>query len=547
MEGDDAARQRRHNIRCKLCNQNSGRLYCAACARAKMYRPRLSHAQILVSRNFSHQQAIAILDAQDDEQTSSYLTSDTRIVIHECQNTTARMALRDHANTIRERVAAAISNANDLQRRMTELKSLLEQKHAHLSLRRSQFRSSRDNLDQNRNRTLDTIKKQRKNTLSKHQSLQSQIISARAYLCKEAASLSGLQQRQQKTADPTLTYVYMLGENRLFDLRELHSVPPQHFTAVMANISRLLVLSCHYLHIRLPAQITLPFRDHPQPTICPPTTSYEERTVLHNNSVSTSKVSPYHVTVSRPRVLWLDRKVSALAREDSNAYSRIVEAASLLAWDVAWLCRVQGIAIASDDWTETMAIGRNLWLLLVSEPNELLKQSGRKFSNRINSTIERRSHLASGSTSFGFLSHGTAFNFLESAVSNRAANMHVTGPEWSFSHPSKLSDKLKGFLHAEMSGLEWEMLEDHELDGHERPIAIDAGYKLVNDLGHTKPTRPLVPDTDTDTRADPSLGSTSVVVRDPISNCIDTALPSDSERRQQNSSGWTKLKSRLID
>lgn len=55
--------------------------------------------------------------------------------------------------------------------------------------------------------------------------------------------------------------------------------PAQLLTA-LSHVAHLLVLSTHYLPIRLPAEITLPHRDHPLPTILSPVSAYRYTDVL---------------------------------------------------------------------------------------------------------------------------------------------------------------------------------------------------------------------------------------------------------------------------
>lgn len=225
-----------------------------------------------------------------------------------------------------------------------------------------------------------------------------------------------------------------------------------------------------------------------------------------------------------------------------NAYSRIIEAASLLAWDIAWLCRVQGILIAADDWSDIAAIGRNLWLLLNLGPD----QRGKPGSRNAPSVMAPRTTqaLVAGegqslpssfkASSFGVFSHGTAFNFLESAAFTRPLETDVSAPGWRFSHPSRVSDHLKAYLQAEMSGLEWELLDDGEMYRSDS-IIPDAAFEVVNNRGHTKRTRTSPLDRGNEDAA---------LVDDRVRAPSHEALLSDREQPRNGSSGWTKLKSR---
>src|SRR5271156_161939 len=136
-------------------------------------------------------------------------------------------------------------------------------------------------------------------------------------------------------------------------------------SASLSSTAHLLVLVSFYLSIRLPAEITLPHRDYPLPTIFTPANSYAGREVPFPGTTPTPSSSNSPATsrhddlrpMPRPRPLFLEskdfeEKVPQFARKDPVAFSFFLEAISLLAWDVAWLCRSQGYHAGTETWED---------------------------------------------------------------------------------------------------------------------------------------------------------------------------------------------------
>jgi len=84
-------------------------------------------------------------------------------------------------------------------------------------------------------------------------------------------------------------------------------------------------------------------------------------TFLSNNSSLASRT-----VYSQPRPLHIEKKLSEVAKEDSVAYALFVEGMTLLVWDIAWICKTQGLSVGDNSWEEVCAMGRNLWQLLAA-------------------------------------------------------------------------------------------------------------------------------------------------------------------------------------
>jgi len=308
---------------------------------------------------------------------------------------------------------------------------------------------------------------------------------------------------------------------------------PAQISTSLSNIARLLVLVSHYLSLRLPAEITLPHKNHPIPTIYAPAASYQSHEptdgAVGSRSGTSSPTTSKAVNTRarpRPRPLLIDKALPRLAKEDPETYAHFLEGATLLAWDVAWLCRTQGINLASDSWEETCNIGKSMWQLLVAPPaqtsNLMRAFAGRDTQTRIKPTKDTPQTTIQRTKSFpmlGHYSHGTAHSFLGASEGTDFIR------SWKLPTPTKIVDKLKSSLLGEMASAEWELLEEKEWED-----------------GNTEPHKPAVsPDRDGLNSANPSA-SHAEPTEDP-NNQVSPQM-ADATRRPKGTSGWMKLNNR---
>jgi len=297
-------------------------------------------------------------------------------------------------------------------------------------------------------------------------------------------------------------------------------------------------LVSHYLSLRLPAEITLPHCDYPLPTIFSPGSSYTGREVSFpgltpshssNNSPSASR----HVDQRpppRPRPLHLDKKLSTLAKDDQVGYASFVEGITFLAWDIAWLCKTQGLDVGGNSWEEVCAMGKNLWLLLLAPPPR--PPISREISSKSTPSKPPISRASAATTRapttestkdgppLGHFSHGTAYGYLATAAGTEYMR------DWRLQSPVKVVEKVKAMLLAERTGAEWEILQDNEWEEEE----IEREAKLeVQSVGR------------------PEVEQTGILVRPELGR-NDTGADnggSGLEREEgKGTSGWMKLKNR---
>jgi hypothetical protein len=306
--------------------------------------------------------------------------------------------------------------------------------------------------------------------------------------------------------------------------------PPDQLSASLAAVAQLTVRVAAYLGIRLPAEITLPHNDYPQPTIFSPASSYQGKKVpfpgttlsqSSSNSPEASRTLDPHVTLPKPRTLYIDRPLSHLSAEDPPAYSSFTEGVSLLAYNIAWLCRTQGMRESFKQWEDICHMGQNLHRLLINQETYHPQRPGNSL-DRDMSAYSSSAPLRRTSVAFGQLSHATSHSHM-----NMAENaQYLTG--WSLS-PTKIVDELKAFLLAEQQAQEWDVLTQKEWADMEDIIAEDP--VMVGEK------RRAIPD---DGRS--RLASTIATTTSP--SHTGQAPEGEQAEGRQGINGWMKLRGR---
>lgn len=316
---------------------------------------------------------------------------------------------------------------------------------------------------------------------------------------------------------------------------------PEAITASLAHIAHILMLASTYLAIKLPAEVILPHRDYPHPTIFSLVSSYRHGEVPFPGTVvlpsaTPTDQSPKHVP--RPRPLFIDKPLLTLAKEDQSQYSLFIEGVVLLAYNIAWACCTQGVPIGDKtSYEDVCNMGRNLYNLLIgsqltNHPSARLAQA----SDDADAAKPLTDQLGGPSKPMmGRYSHGTTHTFLGSAEGNEFLRT------FKLPNPVKLADRLKKKMLSDADGLDWEMLEDDAWaadepmeDGVQRRSRIPGGESDRRLFG--------VESVMSTSTARTALDSTIV---DFARLDVDRAGTSSPEKaRSPGTSGWTKIKSR---
>lgn len=325
---------------------------------------------------------------------------------------------------------------------------------------------------------------------------------------------------------------------------------PEVLTTSLAHIAHLLMLASHYLSIRLPAEIILPHDDFPKPTIFSLSSSYRHSDVPFPGSVllpSTAVPGENPKTYPRPRPLFVDKPLLALAKEEPSMYSRFIEGVVLLAYNIAWACYTQGVPIGDKaSYEDICNMGRNLYNLLI----------GSQLPNNLNARLAEEPKQAEdvpgpstpaqlGGNSepmMGRYSHGAARTNLNSAEGTEFMR------NFKLPNPVKLADRLKKKMLSDADGLDWEMLEDEAWAPDDEPAEEGAQKQQSKGKARSGETDDRLPygvesvmsTMTTKTALDSTIGDFDRVSLDDAPSPERTAKP-------PGTSGWTKIKSRQPD
>jgi len=309
---------------------------------------------------------------------------------------------------------------------------------------------------------------------------------------------------------------------------------------VLTSVAHLLTLVAFYLSVRLPNEIILPQRDAPFTTILKAEDSYNNRKQPSSSSTS-GKIGNSSPSASRqedgnsyprPRPLFIgsgerDERVAKIYTNDPAAFALFNEGASLLALNVAWLCKSQGLHTGTEAWNDVSDIGKNLWRLLLASP-ETLPANGEATLPRPKTGKKTSRILSAVSTSnlrLGQGSHSSAYHFL-----GGPETLERTLPLLTLTN---LTDNVRIAIHADTKNAEWELLREDEWDDgteqfdeavHIRTRAMD-GHEF-DDARSIMTTRARLGEDDK-TSATPSDAGESV-----------------KNAKTAGTSGWTRVRGR---
>ncbi|PGG98571.1 hypothetical protein AJ79_08824 [Helicocarpus griseus UAMH5409] len=533
---------------CHVCDRKpNARLQCLCptCARNQLYPLRLNHAKVLLQKEAVGKEIEAAVVAKntDDAEPTEEGKSDNSNPEQDSfrwafqatksrasQSAARTAAIRDHSSTLREEIK---QKREDIARRKAVLKQ-----------RRSDIESATYKVADRRASALATVQKEIKNTEGLWNSLHNKTAQSRVFLCREVANLYRLRQRTRRKNGELVT-VYTIGGVSIVDLRDLNGASHTHITTSLTYMAHLLVLVSHYLSLRLPAEITLPHRNYPLPTIFLPSSSYTSlETVFPGFSPSqSSSTSPTASRTNdsrpapRPRPLYINKSLPKLVQKDPATYGLFLEGVTLLAWNVAWVCRTQGLPISFDSWQDVCDMGRNLWMLLVAQPSQV------SALNRVLSTRENRAKSPGPSKDPtkpslqrtkslpipGHYSHGTAHSFLGGADGTEFMRKNKL--------PSsvKVVDRLKSVLLGEIASAEWELLDRMEWEDD------DTQKQVLKEVEGAVPVASKTPTAGSAT-SDTASFVTAKALDDDIN--ADEDSTNNHNQRPKGTRGWTKLKNR---
>ncbi|KAK6612506.1 hypothetical protein H4I96_01719 [Botrytis cinerea] len=400
-------------MQCDICFRTGGHklpFLCPTDARNQLYELRVQTAGIhlekdAIDREISRRCPLPLSKAErSSNETSATITQ----LDHD--------ALISERERIIDRTNQIIAHADELKANLERAKEERNKKKIANDRRKAELTSASKGIEARRTKQIEAVEGSTQRTKYRWNQTYDFVGESRAYLCYESANLYGLQRFKASNGGEE----YRIAGVNIVDLRLMNTASPAQISTSLAHIAHVLMLATYYLAVRLPAEITLPHRDYPRPTIFSLSSSYMHTNVPFPGGTSSSSNSPStsrhteNAYQPRPRPLWINKPLPILVNEDSVAHSSFLEGAILLAYNVAWLCKSQGVPgyVESED---------------------------------------KNTHKPERS-SIGWASHGSAFSFLGSAEGAE----FIRG--FKLPRPNQMGDILKNKLMSEVANAEWELL-----------------------------------------------------------------------------------------
>ncbi|KAF8865324.1 hypothetical protein BDZ45DRAFT_612491 [Acephala macrosclerotiorum] len=520
-------------MQCDICFRGSGQgdkklhFLCPTDARNLLYDPRIQNARVLLENDALDQQISSLLSANQTDNESNTPREATSDLLSGVQ------AESDQAI---DRTQQIITQADELRAKVESAREELAKRKAHIARRKSDLTSATNGLDPRRTRQIEDVEKGTRMSKYKWNQAHATTASSRAFLCGEAAKLYGLKKvkRVHGGSDE-----YKIGGVGIVDLRSMNTASPAQISTALSHVVHLLMLSTHYLAVRLPAEITLPHRDYPLPTIFPLTSSYKHGEIAFpgstpghssSNSLTASRYAE-QPNQPRPRPLFIKKPLPILASEDPAGYGLFLEGVTLLAYDVAWLCRSQGVPVGEDGTFEDVCnVGRNLYNLLIGSRPRPSPSSRAPFAQTTPMKGGRETETDGegkkdpSPSIMGKYSHGTAHSFLGNAEGTEFIR------SWKLLKPTNIADKLKAKLLSEVANAEWEVLDEDAwaVDDEMGDDGVVVGARKEGESTRDRGTMM-------------HAGMQSFMSMRTVTDAVE--MVGDGERKP-GTSGWTRLKPR---
>lgn len=458
----------------------------------------------------------------------------------ECTNNIELQRTRTETAEIEERTALINEQADFLRRQIEDVRKQLADRRRNTATRKSDLSSATHDVEARRDNERDKVQQSIKRLEYESDKVHSTTMEMRSYLCHSAADIAGLKSVKRRMRDGKIKETWYIGPDmdpnrlssksgkylRVWDLREIDDAAPEELSASLLAVVQLLTRVTAYLGLRLPSEMTLPHKDYPHPTITRPEESWHGKrapfpglTPSHSSSNSPEASRTFDgAPLPKSMVLFLDRKLPHLREEDKVAYSTLVEAIANLGYNVAWLCRWQGMKDEMVRWEDVCEVGRNL--------NRLLKLRVTWYSQRPENPLDKdiaqpKSGVNKTPVGLGEISHSTSHSF---ALDGEHAQ-RVGG--WSLS-PRKLYVQLKEFLDTEERTKDWDAIDPDEYADMEVAMKDDAV---------------LVGKRNGDGNGKSQLNGSS----NPDAHNKAGEVSEGGEERKRGVNGWTRVKSRSED
>lgn len=518
---------------CGICDRHFDRTrkpLCVSCAQTTLYEPRVRQVIGRLDRENAHTHTEAIVRPGNDGVLAALPQDADWDAITNAVKKHSSGRARAEQTRVETRIDVIAEQADILRQQVEDHKKYIEDLKRKNVTRRQEISSERQELAKRKPLALGPVQLAKQKAAQRLDRIHGRTVDARSYICRHSSSMNGV--HQLRDARGKHIGRYELNGLTIPNLKDFNSAVQGvhqsdkdstgeshiHINACLDNVCHLLGVWCHYLSVRLPAEIILPHSDFPHPAILPEKSSYKATGLAypgvlakHSSSPSASRILQDQRELPRPRLLQLDRPLAQLAKQDPKAFGLFVEGAMLLAWDLAWLCRTQGITTINS-FDDVCDIGRNVWLLSLAQQNSVSDRDRRDKGASEGGSRTRKPTVES--LRFGSFSHGNLRHCLSSHEGLAVMQ------EWRLSQPHRLIDKLRNHLLIEITGAEWDVVDDDDFEDEgddELAVLVSGSHRNTPEDRH------------------------------PVMSVMSIATHGDTNPRQKGGNGWTKVRGRSED
>lgn len=197
-------------MQCDICCRPCGSklpFLCPTDARNFLYGPRIEHVMMLLEKDALDQKVTTTLSMKQEPRESVPAKLPIDII-----------SIKAEKEQVLDRTRLIITKADDLREKVEQARQELLKRKDAISRRKSDFTSASDGIDTRRSRLIEDLQNSVKIIQAKWHQNHITMMSARAYLCGEAARLYGLKRIKTRDED-----IFKIGGSTVINLRILNS------------------------------------------------------------------------------------------------------------------------------------------------------------------------------------------------------------------------------------------------------------------------------------------------------------------------------------
>jgi hypothetical protein len=208
---------------CQVCLRAASSrlpLYCPVCARNLVYEPRIHNLQILFEKEALGKQIEEAIIAAREVKDHGISGNDKQT--DEAALCAAYEELTSQAATIGHKTQTIVTHLDALQKEMQEMREEIAQRRRAMAQQATALKSTQQRFAELELEIFEPVRRDGVKIESRWNALHNKAATSRIFLCREAASLYGLQQVKRKRGTAGRD-TYLIGGVAIPDLRDINS------------------------------------------------------------------------------------------------------------------------------------------------------------------------------------------------------------------------------------------------------------------------------------------------------------------------------------